>query len=238
MHTMQWDTRPRGTRSEGASSFVPRDVHWAQEPNAADLRSRIEVLEERNKVLAKMLGQALGDLRSDGTKGIDATTTSATKQALTRVESVQICLEDSSIPLDSTVIPSHVGFGGGRVTDKEETKEAVRKDQPEDRRFSLPTRASTAETTTQASTTNSDQEATSMPPSARPSLADSEFSWMLGGNRHLSGFASSASVPPEQTRNNSKAKSGNLFGNGRDDEQRAGSESEVAMNSLRGKRGG
>lgn len=228
MHTMQWDAR-RAARSEGAP-FSSRNVQWEPESNAADLQSRIEVLEERNKVLAGMLGQALGDLRSHMPKdeGPDTSTTSAAKQALARVESVQICLEDSSIPLESTDMHRN-------DDDREKTTEVAKDKQP-----SLPTRSSTSRTKHKSGTTGPDHEAASIPkaPSARPSLADSEFSWMLGGKRHLSTFASSASVPPEQTRRNSKERVNSLFGNGKgkDEDERNSSESDVAMNSLRGKR--
>ncbi|RMJ22047.1 TBC domain protein [Aspergillus sp. HF37] len=124
MHTMQWEReRPRATRSEDIPPFAARDVHWAQEPRtaAADLETRIGLLEERNTVLAKMLGQAVNDLRSQMGKveGADTGTNDGTKQALRRVESVQICLEDSSILLESTYTPSRENDAAHKTQDSQ-----------------------------------------------------------------------------------------------------------------------
>ena len=248
MHTMQWEARPRATRSEGAPSSAPRDGLLTQESNTADLKSKIDALEERNKVLAKMLSQALGDMRSHMAKdeGLDPSTSGAMKQALTRVESVQICLENASIPLDSTDVPSTVADdrNRARLTDKRTTGEVARKEPAEQKKPSpvttdVPARPSTKSEPPDQTSTSSDRESTTSMPlrtTVRPSLAESEFSWMLGGDRNPSGFASSASEPPEQARNGSKARSNTLFGNGKDEEQRRGSvDSDVAMNSLRGR---
>lgn len=247
MNTMQWEARPRATRSEGTPSTVPGDVHWAQESSTTDLKRKIDVLEERNKVLAKMLNQALGDLRSHMMKddGLDPSTSSAMKQAFTRVESVQLCLEDASIPLEPTDISSNVGDGKrqGKLTDKEPVAEVAREETAEQKQvpsdnLDAPVRSSIRpETLDQTSASSDHKSTTSMPlrRTVRPSLAESEFSWMLGGIRHPSGFASSASEPPEQARNGSKAKHSTLFGDGKDDEQcRDSLETDVAMNSLRG----
>lgn len=55
-------------------------------------------------------------------------------------------------------------------------------------------------------------------PATRPSLAESEFSWMLGDNRYRSSFVSSVSVPPEQSRQgDAKEKQNPLFGDGREE---------------------
>ena len=73
--------------------------------------------------------------------------------------------------------------------------------------------------------------------SPRPSLAHSEFSWMLGGSSNKSSFVSSASVPPEQVRHQNQA----LFGVA--EEENSGSKrsppepDELAMSSLRGSKG-
>ncbi|KOS37261.1 hypothetical protein ACN38_g11954 [Penicillium nordicum] len=72
-------------------------------------------------------------------------------------------------------------------------------------------------------------------------MTDSGFSWMLGGGRNLSGFVSSTSPPPEQTRHldqsRGKPKPNALFGLSGDDNPGTDSEhSELALHSLRGSR--
>lgn len=225
MHTMQWE-RPRATRPEDVS-IAPRDGNWAYGSNAAsdDLKTRIDLLEERNSVLAKMLGQAVHDLRADMGKTEDTKANDAMKQALTRVESVQICMEDSSIPLEFTDTHS----SGGTTNPKERAKEEGQGEQP-----STSETSRQRENQTQTSKPRPDSGSAPTGSNVRPSLAESEFSWMLGRDRNASSFASSASLPPEQTRHRAKP----LFGNGEEDQRRGSAESDVAMNSLRGRRAG
>lgn len=197
--------------------------------------SRVDELEERNRSLAKSLNSVLDDLRSQ-TPSIDA--------ALAKVQSVQTCLEDSSAPLPSqpakpttakpavaiAVASSPNGSGSSTSTGAKEPSK------------SLPVKPL-------------DLKPKQPPPSRRPqrtSLADSEFSWMLGGDRNSrSSFVSSASVPPEQARHHSTTSQA-LFGGVPEDEVGGGvggvgggprrpskssistESDELAMHSLRG----
>jgi TBC1 domain family protein 5 len=71
--------------------------------------------------------------------------------------------------------------------------------------------------------------------SSRPSLAESEFSWMLGDHAHRSSFVSSASVPPDQSRRSeSSSRPSPLFGEGREDGRKGrGDEDDgLALSSL------
>lgn len=239
MHTMQWEReRPRATRSEDNPPFATRDVHWAQEPRtaAADLETRIGLLEERNTILAKMLGQAVNDLRSQIGKveRADAGANDGMKQALRSVESVQTCLEDSSIPLESTYTPSSGNSAAQKPQDGQSSPGKT--DLPE-----RPSMAPGYQHKGQTRPSNSAEPAVAAPShsTVRPSLAESEFSWMLGRDRHPSSFVSSASLPPEQTRHmDPKARANPLFGNGDEGQRRGSTESDVAMNSLRGRRAG
>ena len=237
---MQSEANPRMTRSDGRSSFNNRtNASWSQESEtAASLRMRVDDLEERNRLLAKSLSQSLNGLRSHmmnmNAEKVDTSTTAAMKQALTRVQSVQTCLEDSSAPLSPILRPEgkEAKKGGNdqtTITDSTSKKDASEKGQ--------------------SSTTTNEQPDLKKKPggppksmplrgSPRPSLANSEFSWMLGGSQnHRSSFVSSASVPPEQARLQSQHQA--LFGVNEDEKK--GSKrttpvepDELAMRSLRG----
>ena len=238
---MQSEANPRMTRSDGRSSFNNRtNASWSQESEtAASLRMRVDDLEERNRLLAKSLSQSLNGLRSHmmnmNAEKVDTSTTAAMKQALTRVQSVQTCLEDSSAPLSSIPGLGVQEANKGRDDETSITSSTSKKDASEKARSS--------------STTTNEQPGLKQKPggppksmplrgSPRPSLADSEFSWMLGGSQnHRSSFVSSASVPPEQARLQSQHQA--LFGVNEDEKK--GSKrttpvepDELAMRSLRG----
>lgn len=236
MQTVHSEAYPR-MRYDNRPSFNAREASWTEESETVtDIRTQVDELEERNRLLAKSLSHALNDLRSHmmnmNTEKVDSDTTSAMKQALTRVQSVQTCLEDPSAPLQ----PSD------SKEDKELRKEengqspagpgtTGRKDAPE-----KSSRSSSSSTKDQPS--KLDVKPVSMPlrRSPRPSLAHSEFSWMLGGSSNKSSFVSSASVPPEQARHQNQA-----FGVA--EEESSGSKrsppspDELAMSSLRGSKG-
>lgn len=236
MQTMQSEANPRMARYDGGSRM---NASWSQESEtAASLRMRVDDLEGRNRLLAKSLSQSLNDLRSHmmnmNAEKVDTSTTAAMKQALTRVQSVQTCLENSSAPLSPILRPEgkEAKKGGNdqtTITDSTSKKDASEKGQ--------------------SSTTTNEQPDLKKKPggppksmplrgSPRPSLANSEFSWMLGGSQnHRSSFVSSASVPPEQARLQSQHQA--LFGVGEDEKK--GSKrttpvepDELAMRSLRG----
>lgn len=207
---------------------------WSKESDtAAGLRARVDHLEERNRILAKSLSQSLNDLRSQmmnmNVEKVDSRAAAAMKQALTSVQSVQTCLEHPLAPLESTT--------------NTETKE------PRREKTDQPSNSGTGKLQSEQSSRSSSSEKpsrpdikkaggpTSMPlrQSPRPSLADSEFSWMLGGqgNRHLSSFVSSASEPPEQARQQNQA----LFGTDEEKKRSPAEPDGLAMRSFNGPEG-
>jgi TBC1 domain family protein 5 len=243
MQTIQSEHNPRMMRY-GESPLNPTpDVRWARESDTvAQWKAKVQELDERNRMLAKSLSQALNDIRSRLMKaeGLDQATADAMKQSLTKVQSVQTCLEDPSASLRSTNrFPGIVGDTSYEIL---RYKPEEGSDQVE-RSPSVTSRARESRTSSRSSVEGESkpheraQIPTSLPlrPAARPALAESEFAWMLGGSRHISSFVSPASVPPEQTRHGTKPNV--LFGN-RDEEQRRpyAEPDDLALRSLRGPR--
>lgn len=230
MQSIQSEGYPRMRYGDSSSFSARNSTSWSQEPETAELRERIDHLEERNRILAKSLSQSLNDLRSQmmnlNAEKIDPQATAAMKQTLTRVQSVQTCLEDPSASLQSTtgmaakeprkqkIDQSFTASGGTEQLSRSSSSTSERPSRPGARKTGGPT---------------------SMPlrQSPRPSLADSEFSWMLGGhdNQNLSGFVSSASEPPEQARQQNQT----LFGTDEEKTKRSPTEPDgLAMRSLSG----
>ncbi|GMG35451.1 unnamed protein product [Aspergillus oryzae var. brunneus] len=240
MQTIQSEHNPRIMRHGDSPLSRTSDARWAQESDTvAQLKTKVQELEERNRMLARSLGQALNDIRSRMMKaeGLDHATADAMKQGLAKIQSVQTCLESTSAPLRSANrSPSIAGdTGSAKLRDQSD----VRGDKA-NRSPSVTSRVGESGTSS-SSSVEGELKAhdraripTSLPlrPATRPSLAESEFSWMLGGSRHISSFVSPASVPPEQTRHGTKQNV--LFGNG-DEEQRPYAEpNDLALRSLRG----
>lgn len=208
----------RGAVSEARKNMqqnIPTESSHPRTPRSYDdLRTRVNELEERNRFLAKSLSGALDDLRSQ---------TPSTDAALAKVQSVQTCLEDPSAPLPPTSHPKPAKFDTSVVSN------GANKEPPK------------PPPTQQRPVKSLDVKPKQPAPSRRPqraSLADSEFSWMLGGDRNRrSSFVSSASIPPEQARHNHNQA---LFGGVPEDEgprrsRVSSTESdELAMQSLRG----
>ncbi|KAL4741306.1 rab-GTPase-TBC domain-containing protein [Aspergillus similis] len=224
----------------------------SREPEATtQLKSRIEGIWERNRGLAKSLGEAVNEIRSQlaDIVTLSADTAKSMEQALTKVESVQKTLETpfpdvnkkqdslSVEPINRTKPSDNLAAADGGST-------SLENDRPP--RASID--SSVANTPGSRSPTESDNgqrnilspkpvnNARPLRNPARPLLANSEFAWMLGGDRHLSSFVSPASVPPEQSRHGEpRAKQGALFGNGEVEQKKPNPESDgLAMKSLRG----
>ncbi|KAF4218534.1 hypothetical protein CNMCM6805_008058 [Aspergillus fumigatiaffinis] len=246
MQAMQPERLPRTALYDSTPSAVHRrNLSKSEEPERGiNLKAQIQILEERNKSLAKTLSQALNDIRTQLMKAEDlkATTADALRQALTQVQSVQTCLEDPSKALitvarrESTAndtslnVPSEPPIS----TDKDVEDGGAKEGQQAPSDPGRPSVSSLAVENKLHKLPSSNKVPSSLPlrPAARPSLADSEFSWMLGGSRHLSSFVSPASVPPEETRyGDTRNKPHTLFGNGADEQQR--SQDEVDSLALR-----
>ena len=197
------------------------------------LSQRIRYLEDRNKALARMLGEALKELRrpqtaesSAGNNGIESTL----NIALAKMRFVQVYLEDSEIPVPPPVpampmlktLPNETNStedDKGGETPKLPIPDPKVKIQQDD----SPT---TTKESTSSELVENEVAPSSLPTSPprstrlnpRPSLAQSSFSWMLGENHHRSSFVSSASVPPEQRReSDTKTRPKQLFADGKKD---------------------
>lgn len=267
MQTMHFEPnmRPGSSRpiSAASASDIQTKAPMATPAALARLETKINLLEERNQALATILREALDDLGSQlaNNKDLDSDTNSAVKQALVKAESVQVCLGDSSIPVDPPLDPrvdgalnqpdelqetvtSTVGKAEGNIVANEDQSRTINAAKAD-------TTGPKAESGTNSildttSRTNSDRKtesarASPSRPTVRPSMTDSGFSWMLGGGRNLSGFVSSTSPPPEQTRHldqsRGKPKPNALFGLSGDENPGTDSEhSELALYSLRGSR--
>ncbi|OQE79782.1 hypothetical protein PENNAL_c0050G07329 [Penicillium nalgiovense] len=263
MQTMNFDPnmRPGSSRpvSVASASDIPSKAPMASAVASARLETKINLLEKRNQALATILREALDDLGSQlaNIKDLGSDTNSAVKQALVKAESVQVCLGDSSIPVDPPLDPRV----DGELNQVDELQETVTSTMGKEEgnvvanegqsRTINPAKADTAgpkaesgtnSTLDTGSRTNSDRKESARVirsrPTVRPSMTDSGFSWMLGGGRNLSGFVSSTSPPPEQTRHldqaRGKPKPNALFGLSGDDNPGPGSEhSELALYSLR-----
>jgi TBC1 domain family protein 5 len=208
------------------------------------LEAKVKDLEERNRVLANTLGQAVNDIRSQVTKN-EAPDLNIVEQALTKVQSVQTTLETPYSTPDAKL------YSSASEKPQEEQHKTPTEVEPTLLENAKPARSSldslASDSTIAKSPVGSpsgQRHVLSAKPAnspkplrhvMRPSLADSGFSWMLGEDRHLSSFVSPASVPPEQTRHDeAKTKQNALFGNG--DTQQKSPQAEpdgMALNSLR-----
>ncbi|KAL1600780.1 hypothetical protein SLS60_007168 [Paraconiothyrium brasiliense] len=185
---------------------------------------KIENLEKRSKNLAKMLESAVGELweyhkeRSEEDKDANQTkkdSIEALSLAIAKVQFVQVYLEDSSIPLpmDETTEQTATANAAASLLAPEPTSPSTVPERtasaPPIPNASRPTSsASIAQTTSAAANTqptfptvNTSPQRSSAssklsphPPRARPTLASSNFSWMLGqdSTSASSTFASSA----------------------------------------------
>ncbi|KAI3175595.1 hypothetical protein DTO039G3_2753 [Penicillium roqueforti] len=258
MHTMHFEANMRPS-SRPVSATSASDM--AATAALGRLETKINLFEKRNQALATILREALDDLGSQlaNIKDLDSDTTNAVKQALVKVESVQICLGDSSIPVDPPLDPrvdgelsqptelqetvtSTTGKAEGKIVANEGQSPTIN---PVKADMTGPKAESgTNSILDTASRTHRKKESARTIPSrstVRTSMTDSGFSWMLGGGRNLSGFVSSTSPPPEQTRHldqtRGKPKPNALFGMSGDDNLGSDSEhSELALYSLRGSR--
>jgi len=196
-----------------------------------EMIARIQALEQRNKSLAKLLGNAVDELWTQQ-KGIHQKNSEAAAGALglsiAKVQFVQVYLENSSMPLPTDVTPSEDDADSAGVSEMASGPALLEPGSPLD---SANTDGSTDGKTTKHS--NSDRApivAVEGPPTAhtdplpstpkasspskpasppnRPSLEKSPFSWMLGEDQHKSEYVAASPFP----KGKSGGKSGNLFG--------------------------
>lgn len=191
--------------------------------NAHELNKRLQALEARNKALSKMLENALNELKilNNTDEQPTAESEEASNLALARIQFVQVYLEDSTMPIPPE--DYHYNFESRNETsnpssDNSREKAPVKEVEPppqtaETDPLNAQTTLQPAETNDQASKSNAEITREPSPHKARPSLADSSLSWMLGDNQLRHSFVSSASAPPEQSRHvDARGRHGTLFG--------------------------
>ncbi|PYH40949.1 GTPase-activating protein GYP6 [Aspergillus saccharolyticus JOP 1030-1] len=257
MQSVQSEHYARGARYENQTQGLNPPWDRSSE-DTTKLKAKVEQLEGRNKELAKMLDHALKDIRIHMNKAekVDDGDMDALKQALDRVQSIQSCLEDHSMPLSgadqSPSENSHADSETPPEASGATSDSAKIANDGAERTSTFTHQTSTTAGSPRSpigmgnkgdrSAATSPQFPTPMPlrHAPRPSLADSEFSWMLGGKQHLSSFVSPASVLPEQTRHGEgrpRVKPASLFGNGDEEHNKSIPELEsdgLALRSLRG----
>ncbi|KAJ5748570.1 uncharacterized protein N7511_010266 [Penicillium nucicola] len=267
MQTMHYEPNLRAASSRpgtAASASEAQPSALTIPAATAALESKIDSLEERNKTLATALREALSDLhlQLNNVKDIDPGTNDLMKQALAKAVSVQVCLQDASVPVESIEQPPRVDNEAISQHELQKTTDLKMGERKRDIQTRVQSQAPTsANTNTAGSSAESgtskpvrvatanriytDKQAegvraTTSRSNVRPSLTDAGFSWMLGGGRNLSGFVSSTSPPPEQTRQQDQAQArrpSTLFGSGGDENSGTDAESgELALHSLRGSR--
>jgi len=220
--------------------------------HSSNAMRKIESLEMRSRNLAKMLEAAVAELwdhhkerSEDSTENKESV--EALSLAIAKVQFVQVYLEDSSIPLpiDEATEQEATADAAASLLSPQPTSPAM----PE-RTWSAPPVSSTPQSRPTSSATNprptSPLAVTRTPastisshlsPRARPTLASSSFSWMLGQESTASTFASNTAHSAFASDEKRKMKGkGFLFG----DEDEAGSPVNERRGSAagRGGRGG
>lgn len=272
MQTMHYDPKLRPVSVASASDIPsrvptqPRALGGIRSPDLGAMAGLEMSIAKRNQALSSTLREALDELGSLSAsfKHLDPDTNSAVKQALAKADSVQVRLQDPSLPVDypqdpgldeklqehhsqetMTALDPMGTAEGDVIADKSQlqTPKPTNTDKPGPAAESgTPSNPVCLDT---AIRTNTDKKIKSTPakvPSrstVRPSMTDSGFSWMLGGGRNLSGFVSSTSPPPEQTRHldQPRGKPNALFGSGGDENSGTDAEQgDLALYSLRGSR--
>ena len=162
------------------------------------LTDKIHELETRNKVLAKMLDDALDTLRKEkaGPKTEVAAAEDVLNITLAKIQFVQVYLSDPDIPIS--------------LADAEPPSARANEPLLLDEAAADVTQAVQAAPLTVADTVKPEQKQVpaqsdvhihaKKKPQRRPALAESSFSFMLGEDRRRSSFVSQATEPPEKRR--------------------------------------
>ena len=209
-----------------------------------DLIAKIESLEERNKSLAKLLEKAMEELwtqQKNMSPKPNETTADALSLAIAKVQFVQVYLENSTMPLPSEKLSPEENNDDGPA----ENDALLASPRPGPTSYRIQTDGATDEKSADEGFHNVEivnppvQQSAPVPnkplpstpnvgsPSkisglspfsqARPALAQSSFSWMLGEDQQKSGFVSASPLSSE--RSDGRRKGTQLFG----DEKRKGS---------------
>ncbi|OJD20343.1 hypothetical protein ACJ73_08322 [Blastomyces percursus] len=229
---------PRHIESPSHDSPSPPHISLA---TVRRLNARISALENRSQALAGMLGDAIDELRTQQ-EDPNRSNTEAIDLALAKMQFVQVYLEDPTMPIlderksnmqaaararsSDPVFGEHVTKPAAMVGKENNNPNGERKLEKRSACHSMPnTRDAESADIIKPVPLRPTASATRAP------IAESPFSWMLGDNKERSGFVTSVSAPPEQSRS-----TGTLFGDNRGDVRKpAGDEEDgVVLKSLRG----
>ncbi|KAI1623879.1 molybdopterin biosynthesis protein MoeB [Exophiala viscosa] len=184
----------------------PLDTGQVEETTQT-LQRKLQQLQDRNALLAKLLEDAVDSLRSvklTSKEDADATENNL-NISLAKIQFVSVYLSDPEIPIpnEEHVQPSEDAAMVQGSAEEQSEASAEPEAQHQGTVVTLPVRTTQASGKAEtASTSEKDDRETHKGPS-RPSLMDASFSFMLGENRHRSSFVSSAGPLPEQRRDSS-----------------------------------
>jgi TBC1 domain family member 5 len=214
-----------GSSSPRPSMEITRDaahevIHPAL-PDVKELAGRIKVLEDRNKALAKMLGNALENLRSGNASENSDTNKDSAKllEAVARIQFVQVYLENSSIDIPPEETEDHLEKASEHNPSESE-KASIDSPSPKPTPSPAPSAQKREPPTRKART---EDLSPALQPSPfhhpRPALTQSSFSWMLGEDRRQSSFVTSSLLAPDERRNSdTKGRPAHLFGDNKGEE--------------------
>lgn len=209
----------------------------AKNSDPIDLVRKAALLEKRDWSLVDILGDALKALVvvKDNAEALDSNATEALNRAYERVQSAQTHLQSSAGKIIETTKENEPIQNRSepnlaiveKLDDKQDVEvtsavssKSVEPDSDPNPPSTSP--ASESDIIAPSKTHNATpRSATTRIATVRPSLAASEFSWMLGDHTHRSSFVSSASPPPDQSRQSeSRTEPTRLFGDGQDESRK------------------
>lgn len=223
----------------GGSRFGAHRIAEPKNSDPVDLVRRVASLKRRDSNLAELLSEALEDLQhvKESLATIDFPATEALDRAFERISSAQADLQSSggSTPTVSMQTstkeeePVSAKIGSTKAGEKPEAEHGSVTTPPasENRTSEHQTTGSIA--ITEPGAVSKAQNAPVLSPRStttslpRRPLAQSEFSWMLGDDTHRSSFVSSATPPPDQSRQSEaqpqpqSRQGSSLFGDTRDE---------------------
>lgn len=249
-----------------SGSNTPRRSSSARHPfdedrpasDLGELSGKLQALEDRNKILAKMLQESIEDISMQA-KEFEKEKQEAGANRLTlsiaKLQFLQIHLENSAMPL----ITHSTGQEGRRVSHNDRLLKhratrsssndqtapvasqrpvlsrpvTTKRQDGQDSEAHSPTRApirrpAHISAVPRITRTESPQQQSPFQ-SSRPSLAQSSFSWMLGTEDNKTNFVSAAPFSPERDRKNAaRGKAGFLFGDDKDQSSQARTSKEKA----------
>ncbi|KAK2737974.1 hypothetical protein FQN57_007328 [Myotisia sp. PD_48] len=179
---------------------------------ARELSLRVSDLENRNRTLASMLGDALNSLKAYGSKREEGPAEGNIDELVTRFREIQVCLEDPTSQLPNwkqkSTRPIHGPHEDSTTVLTPKTQNQIALDVGHDttKENSRPTPI----TVTSKETLHSVRAGIPSigivkpmpirPISSRTSLGESSFSWILGEEQTRPSFSHCATSPPEQQR--------------------------------------